>query len=59
VEKLVRIGVGTLNLEGVPAGRYRLLSEKEVQALRASWTEKKSSTESAHETRGVQKRRFG
>jgi hypothetical protein len=48
-----------LNLEGVPAGRYRLLSEKEVAALRASWTEKKSSRESAHETSGAEKRRLG
>jgi 23S rRNA pseudouridine2605 synthase len=37
VEKLVRIGVGTLTLEGLPVGRYRLLSEKEVAALRGSW----------------------
>jgi len=37
VEKLVRVGVGNLTLEGVPPGRYRLLEEKEVRALRASW----------------------
>jgi 23S rRNA pseudouridine2605 synthase len=38
VEKLVRVGVGSLTLEGLPAGRYRLLSEKEVGALRGSWS---------------------
>jgi 23S rRNA pseudouridine2605 synthase len=41
VEKLVRVGVGSLTLEGLPAGRYRLLNEKEVEALRWSWKEKK------------------
>ena len=41
VEKLVRVAVGTLTLQGVPVGRYRVLSEKEVAALRASWKEKK------------------
>ena len=49
VEKLVRIAVGTLTLEGLPVGRYRLLSAKEVEALRASWERKKirGNTESA------------
>jgi len=36
VEKLKRIGLGPLNLEGLPQGRYRLLSEKEVNGLRAA-----------------------
>jgi len=36
VEKLVRIGLGSLTVEGLPRGRYRLLPEKEVAALRAS-----------------------
>jgi pseudouridine synthase len=36
VEKLRRIAVGPLTLEGLPQGRYRLLREKEVAALRAS-----------------------
>lgn len=35
VEKLRRIAVGPLTLEGLPQGRYRLLAEKEVAALRA------------------------
>jgi 23S rRNA pseudouridine2605 synthase len=34
VEKLKRIGLGPLNLEGLPPGRYRLLEEKEVDELR-------------------------
>jgi 16S rRNA U516 pseudouridylate synthase RsuA-like enzyme len=34
VEKLKRIGLGPLNLEGLPPGRYRTLGEKEVEELR-------------------------
>ena len=34
VEKLKRIGLGPLTLEGVPQGRYRMLVEKEVEELR-------------------------
>jgi 23S rRNA pseudouridine2605 synthase len=34
VEKLMRIGLGTLSVEGLPRGRYRLLGPKEVAALR-------------------------
>jgi 23S rRNA pseudouridine2605 synthase len=34
VEKLKRIGLGTLTVEGIPPGRYRLLREKEVEELR-------------------------
>jgi len=34
VEKLKRIGLGPLTLEGLPPGRYRLLGEKEVHELR-------------------------
>jgi len=34
VEKLKRIGLGPLTLEGLPQGRYRLLKEKEVEELR-------------------------
>lgn len=36
VEKLMRIGLGSLTVGGLPRGRYRLLPEKEVGALRAS-----------------------
>jgi 23S rRNA pseudouridine2605 synthase len=34
LEKLVRIGLGPLTVEGIPRGRYRLLPEKEVAELR-------------------------
>jgi 23S rRNA pseudouridine2605 synthase len=34
VEKLQRIALGPLTLEGLPQGRYRLLEESEVSALR-------------------------
>jgi 23S rRNA pseudouridine2605 synthase len=37
VEKLMRIGLGSLTIEGLPRGRYRLLPPKEVAALRASF----------------------
>jgi 23S rRNA pseudouridine2605 synthase len=36
VEKLMRIGLGSLTVEGLPRGRYRLLKESEVAALRKS-----------------------
>jgi 23S rRNA pseudouridine2605 synthase len=35
VEKVMRVGLGTLSVEGIPRGRYRLLSEKEVEGMRA------------------------
>ena len=34
VEKLKRIALGPLSLEGIPQGRYRVLPEKEVTELR-------------------------
>jgi 23S rRNA pseudouridine2605 synthase len=33
VEKLIRIGLAGLSVEGIPRGRYRLLAEKEVNEL--------------------------
>lgn len=36
VEKLKRIALGPLTLEGLPQGRYRLLAEKEVGELRSA-----------------------
>jgi len=41
VEKLMRIGLGTLSVEGLPRGRYRLLGPKEVEALRREAAGKK------------------
>lgn len=40
VEKLVRIAVGPVTVEGLPVGRYRLLSAKEADALRESFNKK-------------------
>ena len=34
VEKLKRVALGPLTLEGLPEGRYRMLSDSEVSALR-------------------------
>jgi len=34
VEKWMRIGLGSLTVEGIPRGRYRLLAEREVAELR-------------------------
>jgi 23S rRNA pseudouridine2605 synthase len=33
VEKVMRIGLGPLNIEGIPRGRYRLLAVREVESL--------------------------
>jgi len=38
IEKWVRIGIGPLHLEGIPRGRYRLVTQSEVEALRKSAT---------------------
>ena len=35
VEKVMRVGMGALTIEGVPRGRYRLVQEKELAGLRA------------------------
>ncbi len=40
VEKLKRIGLGPLTLEGLPPGRYRRLEEKEVVELRRTMKDK-------------------
>ena len=38
VEKWIRVALGPVTLEGIPRGRYRLLDEKHVEALRKSAT---------------------
>jgi pseudouridine synthase len=38
LEKLMRIGLGPLSVEGIPRGRYRLIGEKEVERLRKGET---------------------
>src|SRR5271167_889918 len=66
VEKLMRIGLGTLTVEGLPRGRYRLLAAKEVEALRksasgkndeaASGERRKTLTQSLQRTQSSQRR---
>jgi 23S rRNA pseudouridine2605 synthase len=66
VEKLMRIGLGTISIEGLPRGRYRLLGPKEVEALRREAAEKKSDarvkekervfTQSSERSQRIQKR---
>ncbi len=51
VEKLMRIGLGSLTIEGLPRGRYRLLPEKEVAALRASFKPTRKEEHKAEATR--------
>jgi hypothetical protein len=41
VEKLKRIGLGPLSVEGIPRGRYRLIEQKEAQKLGKVEAEKK------------------
>jgi pseudouridine synthase len=36
VEKVMRVGLGSLTVEGIPRGRYRLVSEKEAEGLRVA-----------------------
>lgn len=36
VEKVMRIGLGTLSIEGIPRGRYRLMERREADALAKS-----------------------
>src|SRR4029077_875038 len=38
IEKWIRIALGPITLEGIPRGRYRLLEEKDIEALRKSAT---------------------
>ena len=40
VEKLKRIGLGPLTLEGIPPGRYKLMREKEVEELKKAMTKR-------------------
>jgi hypothetical protein len=34
LEKLKRIGLGSLTVEGIPRGKYRLIEQKEAEKLR-------------------------
>jgi 16S rRNA U516 pseudouridylate synthase RsuA-like enzyme len=37
VEKVKRVALGPLTVEGIPRGRYRLLSQKEADSFRAEF----------------------
>jgi 16S rRNA U516 pseudouridylate synthase RsuA-like enzyme len=64
VEKLKRIAIGPLTLEGLPPGHYRALGEREIVHLRRALTApaktktktqhraRRASTESTEKTRG-------
>jgi 23S rRNA pseudouridine2605 synthase len=43
VEKIKRVAVGPLTVEGIPRGRYRMVGEKEVEALRMAVAEKRAA----------------
>jgi 23S rRNA pseudouridine2605 synthase len=45
VEKLKRIALGPLTLEGLPQGRYRFLDDKEVSVLQRALTKKHPTTQ--------------
>ncbi len=57
IEKLQRIGLGSLTVEGVPPGRYRVLEAKEVEELRkwrvtsGEWREKRKDNAETQRTR--------
>jgi 23S rRNA pseudouridine2605 synthase len=38
IEKWIRVALGPITLEGIPRGRYRLLEESQIEALRTSAT---------------------
>jgi 23S rRNA pseudouridine2605 synthase len=43
IEKLQRVGLGSLSVEGVPSGRYRVLKEQEVEGLRRTMRRRKET----------------
>jgi 16S rRNA U516 pseudouridylate synthase RsuA-like enzyme len=49
LEKLKRIGLGPMTVEGIPRGRYRMLQEKEAEALKKvasdEWRKRKDNAE--------------
>ncbi len=42
VEKIKRVAVGPLTVEGIPRGRYRMVGEKEVEELRKAVVERRA-----------------
>jgi len=55
VEKLKRIGLGPLTLEGLPPGRYRMLDEREVEELRKAM-QRKAAREEKEKRQGNKKK---
>jgi hypothetical protein len=57
VEKLKRIAIGPLTLEGLPPGHYRTLPDREVSQLRRALTApvKNKNNNSPQRTRTAQK----
>jgi 23S rRNA pseudouridine2605 synthase len=53
VEKLKRIGLGPLTLEGLPQGRYRILEEKDIGELRRALKPKLSPRQRIKKKRKV------
>ncbi|HVH50296.1 MAG TPA: hypothetical protein VM781_01420, partial [Candidatus Bathyarchaeia archaeon] len=46
VEKVKRVALGPLTVEGIPRGRYRLLSQKEADAFKKAFSTKPSRSPS-------------
>jgi 16S rRNA U516 pseudouridylate synthase RsuA-like enzyme len=46
LEKLKRIGLGALTVEGIPRGRYRMIEHKEAEKLRKFEGRKETKRES-------------
>ncbi len=44
MEKVKRVALGPLTVEGIPRGRYRLLSTKEADAFKKAFSAKSSRT---------------
>ena len=53
VEKVMRVGLGMLTVEGIPRGRYRLLGEKEAEELRGWKAEKKKEGKRKREEKKI------
>jgi 23S rRNA pseudouridine2605 synthase len=53
VEKVMRVGLGPLTVEGIPRGRYRLLDEREAEELKTG----KAAEKAGDRLRGKRKRK--
>jgi hypothetical protein len=53
VEKVMRVGLGSLTVEGIPRGRYRLLDEREAEALKTG----KAAEKAGDRLRGKRKKK--